>query len=63
MRLKDAGITQVRHLNQVIFEEWGFPPPLANQAYGMLSQLVANQGALEAGGMYARKRAKQSHLL
>lgn len=32
MRFKDAGVTKVRHLLQVIFEEWGFPPPLANQA-------------------------------
>ena len=53
MRLKESGIVKVRDLMQVVFEEWGVPPPLASRAYGMLSTLVANYNALEAGGMYA----------
>ena len=57
VRLKESGITKVRDLMQVVFEEWGMPPPLANRAYGMLSTLVANNNALEAGGMYAHINA------
>ena len=57
VRFREAGIMYVKDLMRVIFEEWGMPPPFANRAYGMLSTLIANNNALEAGGMYAHINA------